>query len=66
MIIRGDYFTNARGKFIKWASPLRDGARVSADDQRSRDMMIDELKEIKILLKDINGMIFLGLMVMLA
>jgi len=40
--------------------------RVSAEDQRSRDIMIDELKEIKTLLKDINGRIFLGLMVMLA
>ena len=54
------------GKFIKWVSLLQDGARVSAEDQRSKDMTINELKEIKLLLKDINGRIFLGLMVMLA
>ena len=48
------------------ASPLRDGARVLDEDQQSKDMMMNELKEIKILVMDINRRILLGLMVMLA
>ena len=40
---------------------------MSAEDQQSsKDMMIDELKEIMLLFKDINGRIFFRLMVMLA
>ena len=53
-------------KFIKWANPVVDRRRLLDEDELSRDGMVNELKEVNMILKDISGRILLAVIVMVA
>ena len=60
------YKCNYYGKFVKWAKPMEDRRRVLDEEESSEHAMVNELREITMLLKDINGRILVGIIVMVA
>jgi len=57
------------GKFLKWARPLERRTRMVEEEEVSRegmDRMVNELKGISMVLKDINGRILVCIIIMVA
>ena len=60
------YKCNECGKFVKWANATEDRRRVLDEDASNNHAMGNELREIIMLLKDINGRILVGIVIMVA